>query len=212
MRLFATAALLLAACSVAACTQDGFIGMTVGSTLLGAQAPGNEIEQVYYLGAFDPQGQLPPSVYRVTVHGQASAISQMKFGSGWVPAQTIDSLSSSIGFDNTTGRPTIDVDGKKEDFGSLKTGRRLVLFGPEGFREAPRDHRLVIVMGSNPDEFFKSIDMALTDVSTGRARVADTAANQDLLEQLVKIRDEMHGLDSLEKQVANQFPADGGGK
>lgn len=53
----------------------------MGTTLLGARTPANEIEQIYYLGVFDPQEQLEPMVYRVRVHGQASPISGMKFGS-----------------------------------------------------------------------------------------------------------------------------------
>ena len=48
---------------------------------------------------------------------------------------------------------------------SLPTGRKLVLFGPEGFRPVPKNHRLVIVMGSNPEEFFKAIDESLGMIS-----------------------------------------------
>src|SRR5437879_5604100 len=59
----------------------------VGATVLGAQSPNNEIEVIYYLGVFDPQDQLPPTVYRVRVHGQASFISLTKFASGWVRAE-----------------------------------------------------------------------------------------------------------------------------
>ncbi len=33
----------------------------LGSTILGAQSPSHEIQQIYYLGSFDPQGQLPPT-------------------------------------------------------------------------------------------------------------------------------------------------------
>jgi hypothetical protein len=36
-----------------------------------------------------------------------------------------------------------------------------MLFGPEGFREAPANHRLVIVMGSDPSAFFQGVDQAL---------------------------------------------------
>jgi hypothetical protein len=39
------------------------------------------------------------------------------------------------------------------------------MFGPEGFREAPRDHRLVVVMGSDPSVFFSAVDEALGSVA-----------------------------------------------
>jgi hypothetical protein len=41
------------------------------ATGLGAMTPGHEIEQIYYLGSFDPQEQVPPALYRVRVRGQA---------------------------------------------------------------------------------------------------------------------------------------------
>ena len=44
---------------------------------------------------------------------------------------------------------------------SALSGRRLMMFGPEGFREAPRNHRLVVVMGSSPEKFFSAVDEAL---------------------------------------------------
>ncbi len=36
------------------------VAAAIGATLFGAQSPNNEIEQIYYLGVFDPQGQIPP--------------------------------------------------------------------------------------------------------------------------------------------------------
>lgn len=81
----------------------------VGATVLGAQAPNNEIEQIYYLGSFDPQDQLPPQVYRVRVHGQASAISGTKFASGWVQSKLIDSLGTSVSFEKGSKNPKIQT-------------------------------------------------------------------------------------------------------
>ena len=52
------------------------------ATAVGAVIPGHDIEQVYYLGAFDPHEQVPPALFRVRVRGQASIISWMRFGSG----------------------------------------------------------------------------------------------------------------------------------
>src|SRR5947208_52474 len=78
--------------------QNAALGVA-GATVAGAYSPGHEIEQIYYLGVFDPQEQIPPTIYRITVHGQASVISGTEYASGWVPAQLIDSLNSRINTD-----------------------------------------------------------------------------------------------------------------
>ena len=135
-----------------------------GTTFVGAQTPGDEIEQIYYLGVFDPTEQLPPTVYRVTVRGQASILSGTQFASGWVPARLIDSLSSQNNGENN-GTRFSQPEGVTDQSVDLKTGRRLMMFGPEGFREAPKDHRLVIVMGANPDAYFEAIDLAVSGMS-----------------------------------------------
>ncbi len=90
--------LILAGLSACGDAKENIVLGTVGVTLVGAQAPSHEIERIYYLGVFDPQDQLPPQVYRVRVHGQASFISFMRFASGWVHASLIDSLGGSVGF------------------------------------------------------------------------------------------------------------------
>jgi hypothetical protein len=134
-----------------------------------AQTPTTDIRQTYYLGVFDPYDQLPPAFYRVRVHGQAGAISRVSFASGWVRAELVDSLGGRIPTpfqqDNDGKKdPKAGVPGTDKDAelmaGSL-SGRRLMLFGPEGFREAPANHRLVIVMGSDPSAFFQGVDQAL---------------------------------------------------
>ncbi|MBD3268427.1 hypothetical protein GF373_17305, partial [bacterium] len=68
------------------CETGQVVGSAAGVTWVGAQAPGNEIQQIYYLGVFDPHEQVPPQVYRITVRGQASAFSGVKYSSGWVHA------------------------------------------------------------------------------------------------------------------------------
>jgi hypothetical protein len=109
----------------------------VGATVVGARSPTHEIEQVYYLGIVDPHEQVPTAIYRVTVRGQASFISNTKFASGWAPAELVDSLNSHIGFqEDSAGVSTTQPAGGGQ-MSRLQTGRRLVLFGPEGFREAP---------------------------------------------------------------------------
>ncbi len=122
-------------------------------------APTAEIHQIYYVGIFDPHEQLPPQVYRLTVHGQASFISLVRFASGWVPAPFVDSLGSSVSVDQEN-----NLQFKKssaDTMAALTTARRMMVFGPEGFREVPKDQRLVIVMGQNPNAFFQGIDNAM---------------------------------------------------
>lgn len=175
----------------------------VGGTLLGAQSPGQEIQQIYYLGVFDPQEQVPPTIYRVRVHGQASAISLMRFGSGWVPAPLIDTLTSRAGFDAAADRPNLTpAQAEESQLPSLKTGRRLMMFGPEGFREAPKDHRLVIVMGTNPEAFFNAIDTSLEAISDVRREQSDSAVARKLAQAMSQIQSERKRLDDLKKDVA----------
>jgi len=158
----ATAVVALIGIAEGCGTAAGNLGVGAGVvTVLGGESPSQELEQVYYLGVFDPQEQVPEAVYRLTVRGQASIYSGMRFSSGWVPAKFVDSLNTQIGSSSDpTTRPVIDK-GEAELLANLKPGRRLMLFGPEGFREAPPDHRLVIVMGSNPEAFFHAIDLTL---------------------------------------------------
>jgi hypothetical protein len=138
----------------------------LAATAVASHIPGNSIQQVYYLGVFDPRDQIPPTIYRVRVHGQASALARTKFASGWVRAELVDSLSGQVSLPGEPPNPngTADKPGATatadKDLGSL-AGRRLVMFGPEGFREAPRNHRLVVVMGSDPEVFFSAVDQAL---------------------------------------------------
>jgi len=166
---------LLLACAAAisgsGCGSAGAnVAVVAGATsLLGATIPGQELEQVYYLGVFDPQEQVPEAVYRITVHGQASIYSAMRFASGWVPAKFVDSLGTQIGsVQNPTNGPLTFDKGKDEFLANLKPGRRLMMFGPEGFRESPADNRLVIVMGSSPESFFKAIDLTLGAIGSGQ--------------------------------------------
>lgn len=178
----------------------GSAGGVVATTYL-ATIPSNDIEQVYYLGVFDPQEQVPPTIYRVTVRGQASAISSMRFGSGWVPAEMIDSLNTSVGFDPATGRPKSEA-AAGETLSKLKTGRRLMMFGPEGFREAPKDHRLVMVMGGSPEAFFSAIDEALGTVGRARIEQLESGLKNDLLKEMIKIKNEKQNLTALQLRLA----------
>lgn len=173
---------------------------TVGATIVGARSPSHEIEQIYYLGVFDPQEQVPPTVYRVRVHGQASFISFTNFASGWVRADLIDSLGSGVEFEKQGNGISI-TKGNEDQLTALKTGRRLILFGPEGFREAPKDHRLVIVMGSSPEEFFNAVDESLDVVSQAIDEQRNTKLSQSLFEALVQIKGERERLSNLNNNI-----------
>lgn len=250
---------------------------------MGGILPTQDIEQVYYLGSFDPIEQVPPEFYRVTVRGQASFISRMRFGSGWVRSELIDSLNTRVDFgdqgfvqirrsagvppkggstvlpderrgsDPPSNSAPADDSGKEEgksespnkdepssdanassttanspadevgeggnssgapsgssgavlvrstDTANLQAGRRYVLFGPEGQRPVPHEHRLVIVMGSSPEAFFSAIDKALGQVSSVQ-RIRDSAlSSRELFEQYVEVTHLVDRLQELEQEAA----------
>ena len=186
-------------------TPESNIALGVGATLLGSATAAHEIEQVYYLGVFDPTEQLPEAVYRITVRGQASLISNTKFASGWVPAALVDTLSSNITF----GEQGVEIAGGAPGAG-ISTGRGLMIFGPEGFRPAPRDHRLVVIMGSDPSEFFKAVGDTLQDVTQAEIAQRNDEAARKILEELLRISGERRRIDDLRTDV--QIDAAGSGK
>ncbi|MBI5368133.1 MAG: hypothetical protein HZA54_13940 [Planctomycetes bacterium] len=194
------------------CSTEALVGGVAGTTVLGARAPTNEIEQIYYLGVLDPQQQLPETIYRVTVHGQASFISGTTFASGWVPAQVIDSLNGRAMIEGEGARVNREpVDLGPGAAGNAETaiaysGRRLVMFGPEGFREAPTNHRLVIIMGADPSKFFEAIDTALGQVSRVQFESRDAAVSQRMFEALVQLRSERQALDDFQRERAYPVP------
>ncbi len=126
-----------------------------------AIAPSNEIEQIFYLGVFDSQGQVPQTIYRIRIHGQASMLNSMKFGSGWVKSDLIDSLTSQAEIVNQSNSLSGDNEKIFDEQLGIDSQRKLIAFGPEGFRVSPKNHRLVVVMGSSPDAFFSSVDRVL---------------------------------------------------
>jgi hypothetical protein len=79
------------------------------------------------------------------------------------------------------------------------------MFGPEGFREAPRDHRLVIVMGASPQKFFEAIDTALGDLAQVRAERSNTGLQQKLFKALVQVREEQNALKQFERDVDEEL-------
>ena len=204
MRAVALVALgLLTGTGCATTGQSIALAAVVGTAWLGL-SPSNEIEQTWYLGVFDPQEQVPPTVYRVTVRGQASALSTMRFASGWVPARAIDSLTTRIDLEKTSGDVKLkDADGN--ELAALKVGRRLMMFGPEGFREAPAEHRLAIVMGCDADEFFSAVDTALGAVAGVESQQEDAALQKRLFEDLSEIKRQKERLGDLATDVKIEF-------
>lgn len=128
----------------------------------------HRIEQSYFLGVFDPQEQLPTSLYRVRLNGKSHLFNSVNYAAGWAPANFVDSLGSKVSFDLESGSLEFQSSDSNGEASSL-SGRRLMLFGPEGFREAPADQRLVVVMANDPSEFFKAIDDALGTLSAAKA-------------------------------------------
>ena len=198
------AASWLAGCATPEQTAALAIG---GATVMAARTPSQELEQIYYLGVFDPEEQLPPTVYRLTVRGQASVMSGTRFASGWVPAGIIDSLNGRLNLD-AYGSGDVEFSQTNATYSvALKTGRRLMMFGPEGFREAPRDHRLVIVMGADPKKFFEAVDGALGEISSVSAERDNAALEKQLFEALVRTASSRDNLNHLKNEVAEDLSA-----
>lgn len=208
--LFASWMMLLAVATTGcnSLPQNIALGVAI-TTAVGAVIPGHDIEQVYYLGSFDPQEQVPPALYRVRVRGQASIISWMRFGSGWVPAELIDSLGSSVEINKADGNIAF-TKADSDQLAKLKIGRRLVQFGPEGFREVPKNHRLVLVMGSDPEDFFAAMDEALGAVSQAKADQDRAALNRLLFEAMASVRAEKQVVEAQLEAAKEQLPASEG--
>lgn len=185
---------VLAGCSSSAANYAGGVGGIIG---LG-HTPTTNIGQTYYLGVFDPREQLPPTIYRIRVQGQASALSTTAFASGWLRAELVDSLSGQVSLDKTQVRVTEDVANRVKLEGEGALNRRLVMFGPEGFREAPANHRLVVVMGSNPETFFTSVDRALGVVaSVTQSTGAQPDVPRELWADASRMREERRAMQTM---------------
>lgn len=171
---------------------------------VGTFVPGAEIEQIYYLGVIDPIEQIPQAIYRVRVRGQASMISNVSFASGWVPAWTIDSLNAKVTGSNAAKNPWLPANCDDTVTCSPPTGRRLVQFGPEGFREAPRDYRLVIVMGADPSKFFGAVDRTLGIVSGVKLDNDNAGIRKDLTTAMLQLKKDQDQLKRVQLQVLEE--------
>ena len=188
-------AIALTGCYALKAAERNYAAALAGTAVL-ATTPSAEIEQVYYLGSFDPQEQLPPAIYRIRVRGQSSILNSTRFASGWVPAEIVDSLTRSLSVDARTGQ--VSVGGTATTTEALAdTGRGLVLFGPEGFREAPRGHRLVILMGSNPEIVEQAFSTALGSIAQIKFGEAGGELDRKLLAQLTTLHADKERLKSV---------------
>lgn len=173
------------------------------TTAVGAVIPGHDIEQVYYLGSFDPQEQVPPALYRVRVRGQASIISWMRFGSGWVPAELIDSLGSSVEINKADGKIVMTKAGN-DQLSKLKIGRRLMQFGPEGFARCPRTIAWSSSWGLTP-KFFAAMDEALGAVSQAKVDQDNNALSWLLFEAMTTVKAEKQVVEAQLEAAKDQF-------
>jgi hypothetical protein len=82
----------------------------------------------------------------------------------------------------------------------------LMVFGPEGFREAPKDHRLVIVMGTSPENFFNAIDSSLGVISQAQEKQRNDALEQPLFKALLATKGERERLQDLRKDIEIDLP------
>ncbi len=121
----------------------------------------------------------------------------------------IDSLGSSVEISKKDGK-IVMTRAEGDQLSRLTIGRRLMQFGPEGFREVPKDHRLVILMGSDPEDFFKAMDEALGAVSQAKIDQDSRALNKLLFEAITKARAEKLLIETQLEEAREQFPKAGG--
>lgn len=172
---------MVCGCSTVAHTNQAIaLAGTVGLSL----TPSFDLEQTYYLGSFDPAGQLPPTLYRIRVRGQSSILNSTKFASSWVPAEVVDALTGSAQLDVKSGKVTIESDTTHAK-NINESGRRLMQFGPEGFRSAPKNHRLVILMGASPETVEQAFSQALGTVAMAASGASGNAVDRDALKALL---------------------------
>jgi len=181
------AAIPLLALAVSGCdtiAQRNQIILATG-VVAASMTPSFDLEQTYYLGSFDPAGQLPPTLYRIRVRGQSSVLSNTKFASSWVPAEVIDALTGSASLDVKTGSINISKNTGSPGFNINDSGRRLMQFGPEGFRSAPKGHRLVILMGASPETVEQAFSSALGSVALAANGASGSSVDRDALKALL---------------------------
>ena len=153
--------------------QRSIRGLALALTACGAASCSDtRIHTTHYLGVFDPQQQVPEELYKVTIDGNASAVSDVKYASGWVPAAQADLLVTQLQRDD---QDNITITGDASKTVSVALRRRFFEIGPSGVSTQPEDGRFVIVMGANPDYFFKKMGL-LTRFGKDDGEVASSIA------------------------------------
>ncbi|MGQ0509577.1 MAG: hypothetical protein ACT4P9_03105 [Betaproteobacteria bacterium] len=189
------------------CSSPGRTNNATLGAVVSVFTPAAEIEQIYYLGVIDPIEQLPEAIYRVRVRGQASAISNVTFGSKWVPAWAVDALTAKAG--NEVGDKNFSTTAYCQNPQNLSAcvppvGRGLVQFGPERFRNTPTDQRLVIVMGADPSKFFDAIDQTLGTIAEVKQDNDNADLRKHLTASLLKLKDSQGNLRTIQLQLLEE--------
>ena len=182
-----------------ATTEQNIALGVAGATFVAGTTPTSEIEQIYYLGIYDERSQLPPEFYRIKVHGQASSLSDMTFGSGWVPAKLVDTLNPESQAILT--KTDVDNAGQSPCGAEFLNGRKLILYGPEGFRRVPNCYRLALVMGADPSAFFSAMDQALGSIHKSKSEKRDNKLTIQLLKHQSQLHLESSRLEDLEDSL-----------
>ena len=78
------------------------------------------------------------------------------------------------------------------------------MFGPDGFREAPANHRLVIVMGSQADVFFSQMDKALGEYSSITAERDNLPLQRDFMAALLALKDDRQKVRDLKLNLVKE--------
>lgn len=82
--------------------------------------------------------------------------------------------------------------------------KRMFMIGPEGVRIAPAKHRLVIVMGSSPQNFFKAVDESLGEIAKVEIEQADGETARAISEEQLRRHKEMAAIQDLRLRLAEE--------
>ena len=74
----------------------------------------------------------------------------------------------------------------------------------------PKEHRLVIVMGSDPENFFAAMDEALGAVSQAKVDQGNNVLNRVLFEAMATVRAEKQLVEAQLEAAKEQFPVSEG--
>ena len=194
---------VISGCSTPAGTAALTGGVATGLISAAGRAPAHEVEQIYYVGVFDPEEQVPRSIYRLRVHGQSSPLNKTRFASGWVPSKLIDAFGGQVSIDpNSQGSSVVTGISTNQEV-LLPVGKRLWQFGPEASRESASAYRLVIVMGADPGAFFATVDKALGYTSDSAVKQVNAAVQANLYSVLASLVETTERYEKLKQNTGN---------